>query len=242
MTRFRTSGTNWEGRKWHLSAGLVTLAKQIESRWPNRHATDGTVASKNHDRVSPRSDHRPNPYRGAGVVRALDAGEVVENDGFDLAEAIRKSRDHRVKYVIHEGRIFSSYDHKDGKPFTWRKYTGSSPHSNHVHISVLPSADLDAKPWAVPDTEDVINPPTTDPKEHTMQITRVTVSEKHNPKHGDVRIAQSLLAGFSPTSPGTIDGVAGPKFAASAKAYQKKEGLTQDGIVGPATWAALEDA
>ncbi len=41
--------------------------------------------------------------------------------------------------------------------------------------------------------------------------------------------------------PGGIDGFYGPKTEAAVKAFQKAGGLEADGIVGPATWAALFD-
>ena len=73
-----------------------------------------------------------------------------------------------------------------------------------------------------------------------MQITRVQISQHENEKHPDVKIVQSLLTGFSPVSPGDIDGIYGPKSNASAESFQDQEDIVNDGIVGPKTWAELE--
>lgn len=153
MARFRYSGVNWEGRAWKVSAPIEALGRQIEARWPDRHPADGTVASQNHDAWNPRSDHRPDPYTGPGIVRALDAGETVEGDGEVLAEALRAGRDPRVRYVIHEGRLFSSYDHANGPAWSWRPYTGGG-HRDHVHVSVLATVDAQGQPWVLGGLED----------------------------------------------------------------------------------------
>jgi hypothetical protein len=140
MTRFVRSGKNWEGRSWVANPAIDALADQIESAWPERHAADGTVASKGHDAGNPSSDHRPYPYSGSGVVCAIDVGEVTEDDGFQLAEALRVSRDSRIRYVIHESRMFSSYATASRKAWAWGAYSGPSPHSDHVHLSVYRTA------------------------------------------------------------------------------------------------------
>ena len=72
--RFRIAGTNWEGRLWTTSSPIGRLALQIDAAHPQGHPTDGTVASKAHDAASPNSDHRPHPFKGAGIVRAIDIG------------------------------------------------------------------------------------------------------------------------------------------------------------------------
>lgn len=38
----------------------------------------------------------------------------------------------------------------------------------------------------------------------------------------------------------TVDGVFGNKTTTAVKAFQGKHNLTQDGVVGPVTWKALE--
>jgi peptidoglycan hydrolase-like protein with peptidoglycan-binding domain len=45
-----------------------------------------------------------------------------------------------------------------------------------------------------------------------------------------------LRAGFDP---GPVDGKLGKKTKAAVKAFQRKQGLTADGVVGEKTWSAL---
>ena len=54
----------------------------------------------------------------------------------------------------------------------------------------------------------------------------------------DVKALQAVLAqrGFS----GDADGVFGPMTAVLVKQFQAKQGMLADGVVGPATWKALE--
>jgi hypothetical protein len=147
MTRFRYSGVNWEGRRWTTVAPITALGEQVEDRWDTRHPADGTVSSKTHDQNSPRSDHRPKPLTGPGVVRAIDLG-VYLDQGERLYQELRNSRDPRIKYAIFQDRIFSSYDHANGPPYTERPYTGT-PHNHHIHVSTLPSADDDGAAWDI---------------------------------------------------------------------------------------------
>ena len=134
-----------------LTAGGVTLAKEVEAIWPNRHPADGTVASKGHDQRNPNSDHRPRPFTGPGVVRALDVGENTEDDGIKFAEMLRVSRDPRIKYVLHENRIFSSYARSTRAPWEWGPL--SVGHESHVHVSFTDRADNDPRPWHLTVTE-----------------------------------------------------------------------------------------
>jgi len=43
-------------------------------------------------------------------------------------------------------------------------------------------------------------------------------------------------------NPGSTDGIFGPKTEKAVKAFQRDYDLVIDGIVGPATWASLENA
>jgi len=148
--RWRYSGTNWEGRKWTASEAVAKLGTQVDAAQPIGHATDGTVAGKAHDQVNPSSDHRPHPFSGPGIVRAIDIGV---NPGDPLAENLRLNEDPRIKYVIHQGRTFSGVD--SSMPFVWRDYDGPNPHDTHIHVSVLTTADNNTSEWNIEGGDDM---------------------------------------------------------------------------------------
>ena len=135
---------------WRLAKSLDVLRKQVNERWPRRSKTaDGTIGDAAH--ASRSSDHNPWVKDGAmGVVTAIDFTNDPQ-DGVDsqlLAEALRASRDPRIKYIISNRRICSGTG-GTSKPWAWRPYTGSNPHNKHVHLSVNPEKrDYDSvKPW-----------------------------------------------------------------------------------------------
>jgi enamine deaminase RidA (YjgF/YER057c/UK114 family) len=136
---FRYSGVNWAGIMWHVAGAIETLGNQIEkSRGLDKvYPEDGTVASYQHDQNNPNSDHRPDDQ---GIVRAIDWGGPPDWQN-EVAENLRVSRDPRIKYLIHNKRLFSSYKGPNSEsPFTWRPYGGYNLHLNHTHVSVVSGA------------------------------------------------------------------------------------------------------
>lgn len=145
MSRFVYNGHNWEGREFHVAVSLRVLGDQITAMDQTRYKVDGTVASMPHDQVSPNSDHRPD---NSGWVRAIDWGGP---DELRLAqcEALRLSRDSRIKYVINEARMFSSYPAHGYDPYTWRPYSGVK-HDEHSHLSTVDGGiEHDPRPWDI---------------------------------------------------------------------------------------------
>jgi len=236
MARFPRSGTNWEGRKWNVPPSLDALLDEIEAAYPGKRNLDATVASKAHDLANPTSDHRPKPVKGAGKVRAADIGEH-EPEGEIIAEALRKSRDPRIRYVIHEGRIFSSYSTTTRKAWEWGKYSGANAHLTHAHGSVNESNQNDGKPWN-------LKLGGTTPEGYKVYVTRETI--KQGSKGGVVEIAQSLLARAGHPPANTFDknhkpdGIFGAGMDTAVRSFQKAKKLSVDGVIGPKTWAVLE--
>lgn len=126
-----------------IAKALETLRSQINAKYPNRSKlSDGWIGDSKH--ASRPSDHNPN---AVGVVTALDITHDLDHgvDTWTMAETLRQNRDSRIKYVISNGRIFSSTT----SPWQWRPYTGSNKHAHHVHVSVLGNAKFydDSTPW-----------------------------------------------------------------------------------------------
>lgn len=119
---------------WRVAESLKHLREQINQRAPNRSkASDGTIGDAAH--ASTNSDHNPHVIDGGvGVVTALDVTHDPD-DGCDaqkIVDALVKSKDKRIKYIIWKKQIVSSSIH----PWVWRQYNGKNPHTKHFHLSV----------------------------------------------------------------------------------------------------------
>lgn len=114
---------------WRLAKSLETLRSQINAAHPNRNkASDGTIGDLSH--AASASDHNPND---AGVVCAFDLTHDPAHgvDTYALADHMRTHRHPDLKYLVSNRRICSIKQN-----WAWRTYTGSDPHTSHVHISV----------------------------------------------------------------------------------------------------------
>jgi len=130
---------------WRVAKSLNVLLGQINAVAPNRDkSSDGSIGDEAHSHTA--SDHNPNEN---GVVTARDFTHDPAN-GFDswaFFERLRLGRDHRIKYAISNGRIFSS----KVSPWETRRYSGSNAHAHHIHVSVMgdPSLYDDSTPWNI---------------------------------------------------------------------------------------------
>lgn len=121
---------------YFLAPSLVRLRDEVDARYPKRDkASDGWIGDPSH--AARVSDHNPCwtcSGRSRGIVRAIDID--ISPDGradADLRTEVLRAAigDPRVWYVISNGIIYSrTYG------FAPRTYTGSNPHTQHVHISL----------------------------------------------------------------------------------------------------------
>lgn len=134
---------------------LVVLIDEIDARAPGRDKqSDGSIGDRAHQ--ARPSDHNPDAN---GAVRALDVTDdegnlhadlIYDSDDFDIDvffEWLRLRKDPRIKYVISDNRMFSSYWSGGIPPYTWRTYSGTNPHERHGHISTLPEHDNNTTTW-----------------------------------------------------------------------------------------------
>lgn len=138
---------------WRPARSLDRLLDEVNRAAPKRSkAADGSIGDPAH--AARASDHNPNPV---GVVRARDFTHDPAHgvDGARLAERIRQLgiAGHPAlgpgAYVIWAGRIASAT--RDGAPWDWEPYTGSNPHTKHVHVSVAtaPAGYDSRRAWGV---------------------------------------------------------------------------------------------
>ena len=125
---------------WRVAKSLLHLREQINQAAPNRSkASDGTIGDAAH--ASRDSDHNPWVQdSNVGVVTAMDITDDPSDrcDAEQIVQALVRSRDARIKYIIWNRRIISS----QVQPWIWREYRGRNPHTRHFHISVLPDKAL----------------------------------------------------------------------------------------------------
>ena len=206
----------------YLVPSLVALRDEVNARFPDRDKrSDGWIGDDSH--ATRTSSHNPTD---SGAVRGLDL-DIDDNDaGRSLAQQVLDATigDHRVWYVIHKGKIWSS-------TYGWRAraYTGN-PHDGHIHISVLEnlSAWRDTSRWLAPEKRvwqwnpDVVSELAK--IQEQFQIAAGFRKGERKRYHGVAAIQNALnvKAGADLDVNGWVD----PETLAAWKAYEKKAGGT----------------
>lgn len=150
---------------YYVAPSLVQLKREADLHAPDRsHQADGFVGDERHARTE--SDHNPKPDGlGGMVVDAYDMTHDPEGgmDAHTFAGKVIARRDRRIKYVISNGWITSSYPTGDAPAWVPRPYTGTNPHTHHAHFSVAPTeaARRSTDSWGLGD-------PITPPEVSTM--------------------------------------------------------------------------
>lgn len=217
-----------------LAPALITFRAELNTRWPGRDKrTDGWIGNLAHAVTgmpeNGGSDHNPNRRN---VVDALD----IDVDGIDCPEVVAAACRHpSTEYVIWNRKI-----RRRSKNFVAENYTGSNPHTDHLHVSLTQSAQAEnnTTPWRI--AGGVI--PAVNPGQASGWAQRLAdampVLRQSTGTRGSARKLQTLLnLLLSPQI--EVDGVFGPATAGKVRLFQTARELAVDGIVGPITWRAL---
>lgn len=156
------------GHLWRLSPSLVVLMNETDRRAPQRSkASDGSIGDAAH--ASRDSDHNPKAPRPPGWVDAVDITDDDANgcDVGALAHHLVASKDQRIKYLIHKGTIWKAYPNRGLPAWAPQPYTGPSPHTHHLHVSIVPEGRTVVRPWWPPKAT-APKPPTVNVQEDDM--------------------------------------------------------------------------
>lgn len=230
---------------WRIAEALVQMRAELDTKYPNRDRTsDGAIGDAAH--ATRTSDHNPwvRDQHNQPVVTAIDVDRDIGPGVTSrmLAEFLRLRKDARIKYVISNGQMFSSYSNGQREAWEWGPYTGANGHFEHCHISLLPNQLLyDSKtPWAVAKIGDgvaVLAPMPTPPSPSKPRPAAETGLSMPMLKLGsagaDVGYLQRMLGGLKD------DNDFGPRTLKAVKAFQQRAGLDPSGVMDEATWIAL---
>ena len=116
-------------------AAIAVLRQATALKPLRKKISDGLLPSAAHQKASPDSDHNT----GLAVDLTHDPESGV--DCSDIFEKLKE--DKRVNYLIFNKKIWS----KDKARLGNRPYTGSNPHTKHLHISINDGYGNDTSPW-----------------------------------------------------------------------------------------------
>jgi Putative peptidoglycan binding domain len=213
---------------------LTVLVDQVNIIAPGRDvSSDGWIGDESHQTTT--SDHNPWVYDddGTWVVTAQDITDDPAG-GMScqaLVDSIVASEDERIKYIIWNCQICSGTD-QDNEAWLWRDYTGSNNHTLHAHFSVKSQPEYydDQHLWSI---EMEGAPATVDREEKALPVLQ------RGDKGPWVQILQRQLIQEG-VHVVRVDGDFGPMTELQVMAFQFRNALVVDGVVGPYTWQALK--
>ena len=132
---------------WYLDEGLARFEREWKAAHPG--AVVYSIGDSQHSTNPNVTQHAPDwggsaPGDDKGEVDAVDVmpgNGVTAADLDELFEALIRSRDPRILYVIHHDVIVSSVV----SPWTKRHYSGEF--HDHVHLSVNDKYDANSSDW-----------------------------------------------------------------------------------------------
>ncbi len=133
---------------WYLNPALTGFRAAVNDAYPNRDRTsDGTIGDTAHQGTA--SDHNPDPD---GSVDAWDM-DVDLRSGNDAAEIEHL----KAVFQAHPSSRYWIHNREEASRSTgWRRvrYTGSNPHTGHVHWNTREQFENSQAPWPVEQGDD----------------------------------------------------------------------------------------
>lgn len=171
------------------------------------------------DRVHEKTGVWPLLYVQLSEVQARDWSSVAKNSGLWLAQYIVGNRAGYYQDYAHGATGAWNY------PAIWQYTSGGflQGYSGRLDLNVAYMSKEAWKAYAAGDRKD-------EKKEEDLPVPKTV---KKGSKNKAVAMLQAALGGLK------IDGSFGAKTDAAVRAFQKKKGLTVDGICGPKTWRAV---
>lgn len=196
---------------WQAIPAIKSLQADLTKKYPNRKQPDWIIGDPDHS--SRVSDHNPAPD---GDVHAIDirlGGDLV------VAEVLKAViGDTRVKYVIHNSKIYS-------RTYGWvaHAYYGVNPHKTHIHVSFRYETELEKDTSAWFDEAKVL----TRPVPIDLSIVRGEFHKYLGRAPGKVRerthVKRFQRALNEATNAGLkVDGIVGPKLVVAWQAYETR--------------------
>lgn len=192
---------------WHLAPSLRNLFAEVDYRYPNRDKTsDGTVGDTSHS--ARYSDHNPDKDGWVHAVDIDSSGQVGDQVTRLLLKRARSNDIPALNYLIFERMIYSwKYS------FLAHEYTGTNPHTTHVHVSIK-RTDA-ARTWA-----------------HRWGVQRlVDLSDLKEGHRDDWKVVQRRL-NFKLNLELLIDGIPGTDTENAVMKVQRLLGNNQTGYPG----------
>jgi hypothetical protein len=150
-------------------AAIAVLRQATAIKPSRKKASDGLLPSKAHLKQNPDSDHN--------TGFAVDLTHDPEH-GIDCAEMFKQlQKDPRVKYLIFNRRIWTPQQGVD-------PYTGSNPHTSHIHISINDKCGNDTSAWFAWLGK---------PKKTPTTIAKTAIAKVQKPKKKSVKTSNNKL-------------------------------------------------
>lgn len=204
---------------WKLAKSLDVLRSQVNALYPNRSkASDGTIGDTSH--AARPSDHNPDKD---GIVKAFDLTHDPAHgvNGAELAPLLAK--DPRTNYVIYDRKLY-----QNGKI---SPYTGTNPHTKHIHTSVKDSVKNQSQKWNLTKGEDMTS------RRTAIWLTR-TLQHKETPTPATIK----AWTGLDDKALGDkLEGVYNATWFKNQTAAIQSGGGTETGKV-EAIWSKVKSA